>query len=47
MTITHLPKPANGRWIDAPISEQKPVIACINKIVADARKRYPKNFRTD
>jgi hypothetical protein len=38
---------ANGRWIDAPISEQKPGIACFDKIVVDARKRYPKNFRTD
>lgn len=38
---------ANGCWIDRPLADQKPGIARIDRIVADARKRYPKQFRTD
>lgn len=38
---------ANGCWMQSPLDDQKPGIARIDRIVADARKRYPKKFRTD
>lgn len=38
---------AAGAWIKPGPNEQQSTVARIDKIVAEARKRYPHGFRTD